>query len=100
MRGCGVGNRGQRPIAIVEGDMAALAQGREALEDLEALLLRFGCRPAVSAEDAERMGYALGLIRRGFGVVEKYLRVMRAEGWRVVELETVVHEAVVEEVLG
>ena len=80
-RGCGVGNRQQRPMAIVEGDMAALAAGRQALEDLEGLLLRFGCRPVVSAEDAERMGYGLGVIRRGFGVVEKYLRVMRAEGW-------------------
>ena len=70
-------------MAIVETDMAALAAGREALEDLEALLLRFGCRPAVGVEDAERMGYALGVIRRGFGVVEKYLRVMRETGWRV-----------------
>jgi len=27
------------------------------------------------------MGYGLGVIRRGFGVVEKYLRVMRENGW-------------------
>lgn len=76
-----MGNRGQKPIAIVEADMVALAQGRAALADLEGLLLRFGCRPAVSAGDAERMGYALGVIGRGFGVVEKYLRVMRDAEW-------------------
>ena len=74
--------------------MAALAEGRQALEDLEALLLRFGCRPLVSAEDAERMGYGLGVIRRGFGVVEKYLRVMRAGGWDVEGIEAVAHGGV------
>ena len=76
-----MGNRRQRPMAIVETDMAALAAGRQAVEDLEGLLLRFGSKPVVGVEDAERMGYALGRIRVGFGVVEKYLRVMRAEGW-------------------
>ncbi len=76
-----MGNRGQRPIAIVETDMARLAAGRAAVEDLEGLLLRFGSKPVVSVEDAERLGYGLQVIRVGFGVVEKYLRAMRERGW-------------------
>ena len=74
-------NRGQRPIAIVETDMAALAAGREAVEDLEALLLRFGSRPVVSLDDAQRMGYDLQVIRAGYHVVEKYLAVWRQNEW-------------------
>lgn len=69
-----MGNRRSVPPAIVETDMAALAAGRVAVEDMEALLLRFACRPVVSVEDACRLGERLQEIRLGYAVVEKYLR--------------------------
>ena len=71
-------NRGQVRIGIVETDMATLARGRQAVEDLEALLLRFGCRPVVTGEDGQRMAYDLQVVRVGLDVVEKYLAEWRA----------------------
>lgn len=76
-----MGNKEQRPTAICETDMARLADGRQAIDDLEGLLLKFGCRPSVSVQDAERMGYNLQRIRMGLEVVEKYLRLMRESRW-------------------
>jgi len=61
--------------------MARLADGRQAIDDLEGLLLKFGCKPSVTVDDAERMGYNLQRIRMGLQVVEKYLRMMRASRW-------------------
>ena len=69
-----MGNRNQRVIGIVEGDMAALADGEQAVADLEGLLLRLGQRPVMSSEDCMRLGAGLQRIRVGFGVVRKYLR--------------------------
>jgi hypothetical protein len=79
-----MGNRSQRPIAIAETDMAALADGRLAVEDLEGLLLKLGYRPVVTEEDAQRLAYNLQRVRLGLGVVDKFLRLMRAIGWEAV----------------
>lgn len=76
-----MGNREQRPTAICETDMARLADSRMALDDLEGLLLKFACRPSVTVDDAERMGYNLQRVRMGLEVVEKYLRLMRESRW-------------------
>ena len=70
-------NREQTPIAVAETDMASLADGRMAAEDLEGLLLRLAQRPRFSLDDAERMGWDLQRIALGFEVVEKYLRMYR-----------------------
>ena len=75
-----MGNREQTPIAIAETDMASLADGRLAAEDLEGLLLRLAQRPRFSADDAERMGWDLQRIWLGLAVVEKYLRLYRGDG--------------------
>jgi hypothetical protein len=67
--------------------MATLAAGRQALEDLEGLLLRLACRPVVGVEELGRMGYDLQVAASGYQVVEKYLRKMREEGWGGTEAE-------------
>lgn len=78
-----MGNKKQKPIAIVETDMAAIAAAGQAVEDLEGLLLRLAYRPTITTNDACRIGEDLQRIRAGQSTIRKYLSALRTGGWEV-----------------
>ena len=76
-------NKPQKPIAIVEADMALIADAGMAIDDLEGLLLRLAYRPAITTDDATRLGENLQRIRAGQGTIRKYLSALHCGGWEL-----------------
>lgn len=72
-------NRNHMPIAVIENDMAVLAKGKMATEDLEGLLLRFSQKPIVILDDIDRFYDDLYDIKASHAVIGKYLTDMRSK---------------------
>lgn len=72
-------NEAHRPILVLENDMAVLARGKEAVKDMEALMLRFTQKPIASIDDINRMYEDLFDVSASHAVIGKYLTAMRSK---------------------
>ena len=70
-------NRDHRILAIVEDDLAVVARAACAVEDLEALMLKFSRKPIVTLDDIDRMSDDLHDIRPGLDANKKHLVALR-----------------------
>lgn len=71
-------NESHRPILVVENDMAVLAQGKEAVKDMEALMLKLTQKPIATLDDISRIYDDLYDIAASHAVIGKYLTAMRS----------------------
>jgi hypothetical protein len=63
-------------IATIETDLTWVADGLDALDDLEALML-YLCQRVLNEEQAERMSADLSRARRGLATVRKWMSWIR-----------------------
>jgi hypothetical protein len=74
-----------RTTGLVETDMATLAAAEKALEDLEGLLLALPYQRRTTPEDIMRLDSGLQRLGAGLGVVRKFLRHLRRNGWEIAD---------------